>query len=453
MRRVLMVSPHFPPDTSAAAHRVRLLAPHLPAWGWEPTVLTVAESAYEGRLDPDLAALVPESLRVVRTAAIHAGLTRHLGIGDLGLRSTRGLLSASRRLLSREPFDALFITTYPTYPAAIGPMLKRRHRVAFVLDYQDPWVGAWGREVGGGPGGVPDFKSRLTRAIALRMEPFVVRAADAITAVSEGTYQDVLRRVSDATPRACAAIPIGFDAADLARLRAAPRLNHWFDRADGRVHVCYVGTLLPTGLEVLRAVFAGLARLRDTQPALFARLRIHFLGTSNQRDCGPGGTRPPLGERVRPIAEQMGVAAAIVEEPPRLDYLDALNVQAQAHAILLIGSMEPHYTASKVFPALLSGRPILAVYHARSSVVDILAGRRETDVLTFGPSDPSGLVPQIAASWASLVERADIPLAAGVMAGDDERIKPWSAPLLAGQLARVFDRVVETGAAGNGAQR
>ena len=451
MRRVLMVSPHFPPDTSAGAHRVRLLAPHLPAWGWEPTVLTCAESAYEGRLDPDLAALVPESLRVVRAGAMHAGLTRQLGIGDLGLRSASGLFSACRRLLSREAFDAIFITIYPTYPAAIGPMLKRRHNVPFVLDYQDPWVGAWGREVGGGRNGKPDFKSRLTRAIALRMEPFVVRSADAITAVSEGTYQEVLRRVTDARPRACAAIPIGFDAADLARLRAAPRANRWFDRTDGHVHVCYVGTLLPTGIEVLRAVFAGLGRLRDTQPALFARLRIHFLGTSNQRERAPGPTSAPIAGRVRPIAEQMGVASVVVEEAPRLDYLDALNVQAQAHAILLIGSMEPHYTASRVFPALLSGRPILAVYHADSSVVDVLAARPATDVLTFGPSDPSGLVPRIAASWASLVERADLPIAADLMAADGERIKPWSAPVLAGQLARVFDQVAAS-AAVKGAQ-
>ena len=40
-RRVLMVSPHFPPDSSAATHRVRLLAPHLAGYGWEPTVVTV----------------------------------------------------------------------------------------------------------------------------------------------------------------------------------------------------------------------------------------------------------------------------------------------------------------------------------------------------------------------------------------------------------------------------
>ena len=69
MRRVLMVSPHFPPDSSAASHRVRLLAPHLEEAGWSPTVVTLEPSAYEGRLDPDLEALVPASLRVVRAPA------------------------------------------------------------------------------------------------------------------------------------------------------------------------------------------------------------------------------------------------------------------------------------------------------------------------------------------------------------------------------------------------
>lgn len=438
MRRVLMVSPHFPPDTSAGTHRVRLLAPHLPRWGWEPTVVTVEPSAYEGRLDPDLAALVPASLRVVRVPALAARLTRQIGLGDLGLRSAHGLFHACRRLLSSEAFDALFITVYPTYPAALGPMLKRRFSVPFVLDYQDPWVGAWGRDVGPGHGGTPDLKSRLTRSIALRMEPWVARAADAITAVSAGTYEDVLRRLPGLRPRTCAAIPIGFEAGDMARLRAAPRANRWFNREDGLVHVCYVGTLLPTGREVLRAVFAGLARVRDTQPEVFARLRLHFLGTSNQRERTEGDG-PAIVHRVRPIAEEMGVASVVAEVPARLDYLDALNVQTQAHAILLMGSTEPHYTASKVFPALLSGRPILAVYHARSSVVDILAGRPATDVLTFGPADPADLVPRIAAAFVTLAGCADAPAAAA----DHARIAPWSAETLAGQLARVLDRVCE----------
>src|SRR4029077_9403858 len=65
-RRVLVVSPHFPPDSSAASHRVRLLAPHLEEAGWSPTVVTLERSAYEGRLDPGLEGLRTSSPRAVR---------------------------------------------------------------------------------------------------------------------------------------------------------------------------------------------------------------------------------------------------------------------------------------------------------------------------------------------------------------------------------------------------
>ena len=41
---------------------MRLLAPHLPDAGWAPTVVTLEPSAYEGRLDRELEALVPSSL-------------------------------------------------------------------------------------------------------------------------------------------------------------------------------------------------------------------------------------------------------------------------------------------------------------------------------------------------------------------------------------------------------
>src|SRR4029077_11979143 len=124
MRRVLMVSPHFPPDSSAASHRVRLVAPHLEEAGRAPTVVTLDRSAYEGRLDPGLEALVPSSLRVVRAPAWGAGATRRFGLGDLGLRAYTGLRRTCRALLSGERFDALFITVYPVYPALLGAGLK-----------------------------------------------------------------------------------------------------------------------------------------------------------------------------------------------------------------------------------------------------------------------------------------------------------------------------------------
>ena len=68
-RRVLMVTPHFPPDSSAASHRVRLLAPYLAENGWEPTIVTVDPRDYEGGVEPALNQLVPASLRVERCRA------------------------------------------------------------------------------------------------------------------------------------------------------------------------------------------------------------------------------------------------------------------------------------------------------------------------------------------------------------------------------------------------
>src|SRR5215467_6707676 len=92
MPRVLMLSPQFPPDSSAAAHRVRLLAPHLPQYGWEPTVVSVDPRDYESRIDLGLVGLVPGSLRVIRCRALPSRWTRRFGVGDLGLRAFLGLL-------------------------------------------------------------------------------------------------------------------------------------------------------------------------------------------------------------------------------------------------------------------------------------------------------------------------------------------------------------------------
>jgi len=432
MRRVLMVSPHFPPDSSAASHRVRLLAPHLEGAGWLPTVVTLEPSAYEGRLDPDLAALVPASLRVIRAPAWRASTTRAFGLGDLGLRGFTGLRHACRTLLRSEPFDAVFITVYPVYPALAGAGLKREFGLPFVLDYQDPWVGAWGLSVGGGPGGAPDWKSRASRRLGTWLEPKAVHAADAIVAVSQGTIDGIVERIPAAARVPHAVIPLGFEPGDFAALRDRPLSGAPFDSADGAVHLCYVGTLLPAGVETLRLLLQGLARARRDDPGA-SRLRLHFFGTSNQSESAV--------HRVLPIARDCGVADAVTEEPSRLDYLDALSVLTHAAAIVLLGSSERHYTASKLYPALLAKRPILALFHEQSSVVSILraaASEPTSRVVTYGDGPPDEAhVAAVACHLRALAARcayqaADVAL---------DRVDAVSARHLAGALAAIFDRV------------
>jgi hypothetical protein len=398
-------------------------------------VVTVDPRDYEGRLDPALGDLVPGSLRVVRARAWSARWTRPVGIGDLGLRAFAGLLKTCTRLLRRERFDALFVTIYPAYPALLGPVLKRRFGVPFVLDYQDPWVGAWGRDVGGGPGGRADFKSRMSRVLAQSLEPRALRAADAITAVSLETFEQVRSRHGWAVSRPFAEIPLGVEPSDFDALKGQPGPNPHFDPKDGQAHLCYVGTLLPLGFETLRAVLGAAALLRDREPALYRRLRLHFFGTSNQ-------TAPDSPCRVLRVAAELGVASVVSEMPPRLDYLDALRVQAQATALLLLGSSERHYTASKLYPALLAERPILAVYHEASTVVEVLrraARPPAARLVTYGDAErAASRVEAVYEALAALVrDPAFDPTAVNL-----DALREYSATCLAGRLAAILDRVM-----------
>jgi hypothetical protein len=435
MKKVLIVSPHFPPDSSAATHRVRLLAPHLSRYGWEPTVLTCRPDAYEGRLDPALEAMVPPSFRVVRTPALSARWTRRAGIGDLGLRSLLGLWRAANRLLTAERFDALFITIFPAYTSLLGPLLTRRFHLPFVIDYQDPWVSAWGTTVGGGVDGRADLKSRRSRQLALWLEPQVVRAAAAITAVSPGTYQPILARNPGITP-ITEAIPIGAEPADFAERGARAVVEMPFDPADGRVHVCYTGTILPLGIETLTALLRAVGLIRQQRRDVYERLRLHFLGTSNQ-------TVRTDHLRVVPLAREIGVENVVAEVPTRLPYSAIVEIQKRASVLLAMGSSEPHYTASKIYPLLLARRPLLAIYHEQSTVTDLVRGLRSrcVSLVTYSETAPAGdCVAAIADRLVALVEH---PTPAGA-AIDSGGLSEFLAENLAGRLAGVFDRVVQT---------
>src|ERR1700688_2257609 len=103
MKRVLIVSPHFPPSTLAGVHRARILVKHLPSAGWRPTVLCVHEDFHKETLDAELAALLPADLEVVKTEALSNQATRWLGIGDISLRAFYPMKKTLHQILEQRP--------------------------------------------------------------------------------------------------------------------------------------------------------------------------------------------------------------------------------------------------------------------------------------------------------------------------------------------------------------
>ena len=369
-RTVVLLSPYFPPSTVAGVHRARHLAKYLPRTGWRPILLCVDERHHEELLDPDLAALVPSSVEIVRVGALPTRLTRLAGVGEIGLRAWLPLRRALFGLLSSRPIGAVMITGSPYYPMLLAPEIKRSFPVPVVLDFQDPWVSEWGARQ-------PALsKAGLSHRLATALEPRALRGADFVTSVSDVQNAEMARRYPWLDASRMAGIPIGCDPDDFAALPSHRDEAGTLGLEPGFVHLSYVGTFLPRAEPLMRTLFKAVARLRAGEPALASRLRLNFIGTSNR----PVGASNDL---IRPIADQEGIAELVTEVPRRVPYLAALSVLARSTGLLLIGSDEPHYTASKIYPALLSGRPFLSLFHRASSAHAILAAAGGGTALSF----------------------------------------------------------------------
>lgn len=424
MGRVILLSPHFPPSSLAGVHRARLLATHLPRHGWRPIVLRVDERWYTETNDPALAALVPPTVEQIRVGAIPAPVARLAGFGDIGLRGYFALRTALGQLAAREKPDVLFITGAPFFPMTLARYAREKLDIPVVLDFQDPWVSAEGAKK------PPLSKAGLAHRMATVLEPRVVHYADFITSVSVRQNDEMAARYPWVDRARMAAIPIGGDPDDFVALRAAPARTPLIDPSF--INLSYVGTFMPRSEPTMRVLLAAFARARIDAPNAMARVRLNFVGTSNQ---------PGINDlfRVRPLAEAAGVADAVSEIPARTPYLDALSILARSDGLLLIGSDEAHYTGSKIYPALMSERPYLSLYHRASSSHDILA--KAGGGLSFAFVDRTeleALVPALANAFLRLVVNGRDFEAAGRSAYGN-----YCADSIAAKFAAIFDRVAK----------
>ena len=368
MKRVLIIAPSYAPSSNPPTHRVRFFARHLPEFGWEPEVLTVDGRHYEEPPDAEIERLLPD-VRVTRVGALSARWPRRLGVGDVGMRAYFHLKRELRRIIAERRPDVLFIPGPPWHTMLLGPAMRAETGIPYVLDYIDPWVNSMGADEHWWT------KAYWFRRLSIALEPRAARGAAQIVAVSDGTNDGVRASYPDIPADRFTGIPYGFEASDFDALRERHRPHGYWNAADGNLHLVYVGAMLPNGYETLRAILGAVKLLRERAPSFGERIRLHFFGT----------TYDPTAEQglVEPVARAMGLGDVVEERPRRIPYLDALNVLCSADGILGMGSTEAHYTASKIFPCILARRPLLAVYHASSSVCDIVTRARAGALVTY----------------------------------------------------------------------
>jgi hypothetical protein len=366
MKKVLIISPHFPPSNLAAIHRSRLFAQHLPQFGWEPIILMVHERHYEEKPDANLLALVDPALSIRKAEAFP--VTRPRLIGDIGLRAFVQLYRSAKRIIRNEHVDFLYIPIPSFYVALLGRWLHRTTGIRYGIDYIDPWVHRF-------PGSDVLFSRHwFSTRLAEWLEPIAVKKASLITGVAEGYYRDVRDR-NPHLAQTClfGAMPYGGEQTDHQKVGTLNLQPYLFQKKPGKQVLVYAGAMLPKAYGPLEAMLRAMTR----EPDLYEQAEFHFIGTGKT----PGD---PEGYNIRPLAEKYGLwGTHIFEYPARIPYLDVLTHLEAATGVFILGSTEAHYTPSKVYQGVLSGKPILAILHAQSSACEVIRSTNAGKVLDF----------------------------------------------------------------------
>jgi hypothetical protein len=428
MKRVLIISPRFPPINAADMHRVRHSLPYFRDHGWAPTVMAVAPQYVEGTRDDLLNRTLPPDADVRRVGAIPRRWSRPFKVGDLALRAAPQYLWRGSRILDRENIDLVYFSTTAFPVLALGRYWKARYDVPYVIDMQDPWYSGT-YDAGEAPPLLS--KAGLSRQIDRILEPIAMGGVDALLSVSQG-YCDVLRaRYDRITSPMCRVIPFGAAQKDFEVLRSADVKNPIFDPDDDTIHVVQVGRAGPDMDRAAHGVFGALAAGRRERPDLYRNVQVHFVGTRYSPDAA---------KTMAPIAAEHGVSDLVEEQVARVPYFQALRLLRDADMLLLLGSTDPNYTASKLYPYILARRPLLTVFHEASSVVDIMRETQAGTVVTYdNEGRMDGVANQVLSEWTGMLQR--LPFEPDT---DWEAFRPYTAEAMTRKQVEVFDQVVST---------
>ena len=346
MRNILIIYPHWPPSNLAGVHRARLISNFLPDFDWHPIILTVHEAFYEEKLDAAFLKTVRGTTEVVKVKAFK----RKGAIGDIGLRAFFQLRKKAKEILSERRINFIWVPIPSYYTTLMLPGLYQKFKVPYGIDYIDPWVKP--RDVLG------RFMSKayISNLVAKVLEPYAVSKAALISGVNEAYYRPVLERNFKDKSIEHVGMPYGFDPND----HQIQLENVTLPWAAGEDAYVYAGAFLPKSHLFLQSLFACIRDLKE-KGEWSANKQLYFLGTGNYP-----------GKQISEYASEYGIEKLVNEKNERFPFLHILFFLNQAKGVLVLGSTEKHYTASKIFQSLLSQRPVFAVFHHLSSAVKIL---------------------------------------------------------------------------------
>lgn len=415
-RRLLALAYFFPPLAGGGVHRVLSFARHLPAHGWDVTVVCAGPDDYWVR-DASLLARVPAATEVIRVTGgsalaswlrLGGGAGKRRGGTFSGLRALSDwwLLpdsyagwaaragAAARDRLARGGIDALLTTSPPDSVHLAGPRLADRFRVPWVADFRDPWVGLHFREP----------PTAWHRARHQAMERRVLGRADLVLAASR-THLDSI--AASGAARRAEHLPNGFEP-DVPGAAPPADPDHF--------RLAFTGTLslMEDAGTLLEAVHDVLARHGEAR----RRLRVDLAG--------------PYDVDYEDRALALGLKG-IVRFAGALPHDGSRALQRAADALLLWKPRAAGYRTmvpGKLYEYLDAGRPVIALLPAGDEAAELV---RRAGGTVLPPGDRAALARELETRYMAWRAGGRVP------AERPGWLDGHARPNLAGRLAGLLD--------------
>ena len=360
-RRVLIISPYFPPSNAADMQRIRMSLPYFEKFGWNAEVVTVAQKHSDVMKDELLMQSIPTNIKIHDVGAFDRKWTSKLGLGSLALRSIVFYLYKVNQMLRSQKFDLIYFSTTQFPVCILGAYWKKRFKIPYVIDIQDPWHSDYYQDK---PKAQRPPKYWFSYRLNKYLEPIAMRHVDGLISVSDDYIKTLKSRYPKISAVPSAVITFGAFEKDFEISGSNQHLFKSMLHQD-KTNILYIGRGGHDMQQAIATVFETLRKCLEGNPELFKKLHFHFIGTS----YAPAGSGIPT---IIPVAKKYGLEDQVTEITDRISFYQALYTLQKADALFIPGSDDPKYSASKIYPYLLVQKPLLAIFHQYSNVIDII---------------------------------------------------------------------------------
>jgi len=341
--------------------RIRMSLPYFAANGWEAEVMMVDEQYTDLPTDYLLLQSIPGQIRIHKVKALKKSVTSKLGLGSIALRSLWFYRQKIKELLKTQSYDLIYFSTTQFPVCILGAYFKKRYGVPYVIDMQDPWFSDYYQDK---PKTQRPPKYWFSYRLNKYLEPIAMNNVDGLISVSDNYISDLKNRYPSIKHIPSATITFGAFGPDM---QIAEQNKDTFNSLlnSKYINIVYIGRGGADMHQAITPLFKVLKTKLDEGNEALKSLRFYFIGTSYAAN---GQGKPSI----LPLALQFGVAESVIEIADRISYYHTLITLQQADALFIPGSDDPKYTASKIYPYLLTQKPLLAIFNKASSVINIM---------------------------------------------------------------------------------